>query len=158
MESGWNAGFQTWKKTFWLQEGTCCLDWRQQESEKQIPLNLKSILVKYVSLNSRIENKGGREAIEGNDELEKIYEEVFHLENYILTNLHLPLLIEFRLILIDFVDIKQTEGILKTLTITASAFLNWPLLLRSNSFALKLCKFIHWPSGHFSGERKTEAI
>ena len=88
-------------------------------------MSIKDLLKKYVGLNNLLESKGGRTTeVIGNEEMEKLYEQIFELENVILEKYRLPQLVNFRLLLIDFVDEDKSEEVFNNLTVAAWAFLN----------------------------------
>ena len=73
-------------------------------------MNINHLLTQYLSLNKIIQKNGGRNAIQGNNELEKTYEEILDLENKILKKYGLPHSIKYREILLELIEEQKPEA------------------------------------------------
>lgn len=72
-------------------------------------MDINYLLIKHSSLNKLLNESGGRSAIEGNYKLGKIYEKLLIIENKILRQFGLPLLMEYRDVLLELANTENHE-------------------------------------------------
>lgn len=84
---------------------------------------MKTLFLKYLSLNKELEKKGGRSTLVENLDLEPLYTNILSIENEILKQFGLPKLMKYREIVFDLKSKEDFEKIIIQLQMEAQDYL-----------------------------------